>query len=68
MKQLIHDKNNKLCAAKTAYMLSLAVCLVKIIITDGPDYAGMAVFLGALGGVYFGRSYTKAGIKDAKFD
>ena len=68
MKQLVQDKNKKLCAAKTAFMISLVVCLYKIITGDTPDYNGMAVFLTPLGAVYWGRSYSKIGTDNAKFD
>ena len=59
MKQLFQDKNHKLCAAKVAFMISLITCLTKIIITDGPDYGGMAAFLSPLAALYWGRNHTK---------
>jgi len=60
MNQLIADKNDKLCAAKVAFMLTLVTCLAKIIISDTPDYSGMGVLIGSVGAIYFGRSHTKA--------
>lgn len=60
MKDLIHDKDGKLCAAKTAFWITLISCLVKIFIQDAPDYAGLAMFLSPVAAVYFGRSKTKA--------
>lgn len=59
----------KPCGAKIAYMITLAVCLVKIIIggvTFGeiaiamPDYSGMALFMAPIAAAYWGRSKTKA--------
>lgn len=53
-------RDNKLCVAKTVFLVVTAVCLYKIITTAAPDYAGMAAFISPFGVVYFGRSWTKA--------
>lgn len=69
MKDLTHDKNGKLCAAKTAYMITLAACLIKVIFSgftwgeftvNEADLSGLSLLLGSVGAVYFGRSHTKA--------
>tara|TARA_R110000803_G_scaffold119281_1_gene187606 strand:+ start:168 stop:395 length:228 start_codon:yes stop_codon:yes gene_type:complete len=68
MKYLIIDKSGKADGAKTAFMLALSVCLIKIIfsgVTIGNvtlevvDYSGMSMFLSPLAAVYWGRSHTK---------
>ena len=68
--QLIKDGNGKMCAAKTAFMITLLTCLAKIIIhgvapffgfeAPAPDYTGMAALLSPLAAVYWGRNHTKA--------
>lgn len=60
MKDLIQDKEGKLCAAKAAFWITLISCLVKIFMQDAPDYAGLAMFLSPVAALYFGRSHTKA--------
>ncbi len=60
MKDIIHDKDGKLCAAKMAFWITLISCLVKIFMQDAPDYSGLALFLTPVSAVYFGRSHTKA--------
>jgi len=60
MKDMIQDKNGKLCAAKVAFWLTLLSCLAKVFIQDTPDYAGLAMFLSPVAALYFGRSHTKA--------
>lgn len=70
MNQFYRDKDGKVCAAKTAFMVSLAVCLAKILWhsvapsfgfeAPAPDYSGMSLFLSPLAAVYWGRSKTKA--------
>lgn len=60
MKDLIYDKDGKICAAKTAFWVTLITCLVNIFIQDTPDYAGLAIFLSPVAALYFGRSHTKA--------
>ena len=60
MKDLICDKNGKVCAAKTAFWITLMACLVKIFMQDAPDYTGLAMFLSPVAALYFGRSRTKA--------
>ena len=67
MKFLIQDKNGDSCAAKTAFTLTVATCLGKILLASYTkemiDYSGMATLIGAVGAIYFGRSHTKAGEK-----
>lgn len=67
--QLFHDKDNKLCAAKVAYMLTLCVFLIKILLSgveingfksQSADLVGMAAFLAAVGATYAHRSLTKS--------
>lgn len=61
MKSMIQDGNGKFCMAKTCFLLSVLTCLSVIFqYPESADYQGMAVFLGAVGAVYFGRSHTKA--------
>jgi len=61
---LFKDKNGDYCAAKTAFSLTVATCLGKILLAsytvEAIDYAGMATLIGAVGAIYFGRSHTKA--------
>jgi len=66
---MFKGQNGKVCAAKTAFMSSLAICLFKILVSgmtingmpmESVDYAGMAAFLSPLAAVYWGRSHTKA--------
>lgn len=73
MKKFFHDKDGNFCAAKTVFMLSFFVCLVKIMFSNMTfgavsfgqvDYTGMAAFLSPLMAAYLGRSYTKASIKN----
>ena len=61
--------SGKKCAAKSAFILTLGVFLVKILLSgmtvagvvfEPVNYLGMSAFLMPLGGVYFGRSYLKA--------
>jgi len=63
MKDIICDKEGKLCAAKTAFWVTLICCLAKIFMQESPDYSGLAIFLSPVAALYFGRSQTKA-----KFD
>jgi hypothetical protein len=70
MSYLIKDSTSeKKCAAKTAFIVTLSVFLLKILISgmsigdlqfETANYTGMASFLAPLGAVYFGRSYVKA--------
>ena len=60
MKDLICDNDGKVCAAKTAFWITLITCLAKIIMQDVPDYSGLAIFLSPVAALYFGRSHTKA--------
>ena len=60
MKDLVKDKDGKICAAKIAYWLTLVICLTKVVIQDAPDYSGLALLIGSVGAVYFGRNHTKA--------
>jgi hypothetical protein len=60
VKDLICDKDGKICAAKVAFWLTLFSCLGKIFIQDAPDYSGLAMFLSPVAALYFGRSHTKA--------
>ncbi len=59
----------KPCGAKMAYMLTLVVCLLKILAggvtyadfsISVPDYSGMALFIAPIAATYWGRSNTKA--------
>jgi hypothetical protein len=67
MKGMYQGKNGDLSGSKTAFMASLAVCLIKILIggveyagfvSSPPDYAGMGVFIGAVGAVYAARNHN----------
>ena len=60
MNDLIKDSNNKVCAAKIAFWVTLIACLIKIFMQDAPDYSGLAMFLSPVAALYFGRSQTKA--------
>jgi hypothetical protein len=64
MKFLYKDKGGNNCAAKLAFTLTMATCLGKILIAsytgESIDYNGMAVLIGSVGAIYFGRSATKA--------
>jgi len=60
MKDLVCDKDGKVCAAKMAFWITLISCLVKIFMQEAPDYAGLAMFLSPVAALYFGRSHTKA--------
>ena len=66
---MLKGQNGKVCAAKTAFMVSLLVCLIKILLSglvingipmESADYGGMAAFLSPLAAVYWGRSHTKS--------
>ena len=59
MKEIVYDKNGKLCAAKTAFWIVLLTMLYKIIMQETPDYAGMSVFLSPVAATYLGRAWTK---------
>lgn len=68
MKDLVKDKNGKVCGAKVAYMLTLLVCLAKVLLSGVvygeisfgvADFSGMALFIAPIGAVYFGRSHDK---------
>lgn len=70
MKKLYQDSNGEMSGSKSAFMVSLAVCLVKILIggidyagfsSAPPDYAGMGVFIGAVGAVYAARNHKSKG-------
>lgn len=63
MKDLIRDKDGKVCAAKIAYWLTLLVCFAKILTDPDPNYSGLALFLSPVAATYFGRNHTKAGVK-----
>jgi len=61
--------DNKTCMAKTAFMYSLGICLIKILISgvaigdmtfEQADYTGMAAFLAPVAAIYYGRAKTKA--------
>ena len=61
MKSMIQGQNGRYCMAKTCFLLSVLTCIGVIIhMPEKADYQGMAIFLGAVGAVYFGRSHTKA--------
>lgn len=66
---LIEDKDGKKCAAKTVFIATAAICLIKVLLGGvsfgelsfpPADYAGMAALIGAVGAIYFGRNHTKA--------
>lgn len=66
---MFKGQNDKVCMAKTAFMYSLGVCLVKILLSgitvgdiefEQVDLVGLAAFLTPIGAVYWGRSETKA--------
>ena len=60
----LFQHNGVNCAAKTAFSLTMATVLGKILIAsytgEAIDYPGMSVLIGAVGAIYFGRSHTKA--------
>jgi hypothetical protein len=60
---LFEDKQGKPCAAKSAFTLTMATCLGKILLAsytgESIDYNGMAVLIGSVGAIYYGRSRTK---------
>ena len=60
MKNLTHDKDGKLCGAKTAFWVITIACIVKMFMQDEPDYAGLALMISPFAATYFGRSHTKA--------
>ena len=55
--------NGKPCLAKTAYTLAVVTTVAVIAYNTytgmAVDYSGMAVWIGAVGAVYFGRSHDK---------
>ena len=66
MKKLVQGNNGEVSGSKTAFMVSLFVCLVKILIGGvtymeftiaPPDYAGMGVFIGAVGAYAAARNH-----------
>lgn len=67
MKYLFQN-DGKPCAAKTFFTLTVATCLGKILVSSyngvSIDYQGMAVLIGAVGAIYYGRSKTKAETND----
>jgi len=69
MNDLVKDVNGKVCNAKIMYNITVITCLVKLIISGmvygdwnggDVDYSGLALIMGAAGGVYWGRNKTKA--------
>lgn len=70
MKKLYQGNNGEMSGSKTAFMAALTVCLIKILIggveyagfsSAPPDYAGMGVFIGAVGAVYAARNHESKG-------
>ena len=66
MEKMIQGSDGETSGSKVAFMISLSVCLVKILIGGveyagfscaPPDYAGMGVFIGAVGAVYAARNH-----------
>jgi hypothetical protein len=67
MKQLYQDSEGKVCAAKVAFMSTMATSLGTVIYNTymaiAIDYTGIAALIGAAGAIYYGRSNTKANAK-----
>lgn len=68
MNGILKGADGKICNAKICYNITLSVCLFKIVVSGmiigtwnaGPvDYTGLAMILGAVGAVYYGRNQTK---------
>ncbi len=68
LKDLYKDSDGKTCAAKVAFMSTVATCLSSILYATyaetSIDYNGMGVLIAAVGAIYFGRSQTKASNKN----
>ena len=62
---LFKDADGKVCLAKTNFAITSFSFLVVIAYLNyagkAVDYTGMSAYLIAVGGIYFGRSHTKAG-------
>jgi hypothetical protein len=70
MKKLTQGSNGEMSGSKTAFMVTLAVILFKVLIggityagftSVPPDYAGMGVLIGAVGAVYAARNHKPKG-------
>ena len=57
-------------SARAGWVATLVICLLKVLVSgvtiegygavESADYSGMALFLGAVGAVHWGREYTKS--------
>ena len=57
---MFKDKDGKFCLAKTAFAATLSVMLYNMAIDPTNfNYQGAAMFLGAVGAVYWGRNKSK---------
>lgn len=67
MGELLKDQSGKVCNAKIMYnigvIMGLIIIAVKAIISDSPDYSGLAILFAGitspLGAVYYGRNKSK---------
>lgn len=69
MNELFRDIDGKVCAAKVMFITTVFIFQIKAIISGMVfggwsggtlDYSGVAMVIGALGSVYWGRSHTKS--------
>ncbi len=67
LKDLYKDSDGKTCAAKVAFMSTVATCLSSILYSTyvgaSIDYSGMGVLITGVGTIYGYRSQTKASNK-----
>lgn len=68
MIDILKGADGKTCNAKICYNITLAVCLFKILVAGmvlgdwkggEVDYAGLSMFIAAVGAVYYGRNKDK---------
>ena len=68
---MIQDTNGKMSLARTAYITTLTVTLVKILVSGVvfgdivmgvADISGMALLVAATGATYFGRENSKKAV------
>ncbi len=66
---MTEEKKETISTARAGWVATLAVCLAKVLVGGvttsfitfaSPDYSGMALLLGAVGAVHWGREYTKS--------
>jgi len=59
---LLKDKAGNFCLAKICYVVTLVVCLHRVVTVEctSVDYTGIAMLLGVVAGTYYGRSDTKS--------